>query len=154
MKQHITIDQLNELTRGQKERLRGWWKPDFGDWFFSEKGKDILPISQQLGYTSSVVGRYAEYKRDEACPYDVVESGDLPLLSIGQMIEFIKSIGIYDINITENWRDFPIEAGYNDDYKGWEVELERSGLNSLEYWSDDLCDALWEAVKYILSKDK
>lgn len=31
MKQHITIEQLNELDIKAKERLREWWKPQWGD---------------------------------------------------------------------------------------------------------------------------
>lgn len=27
MKQHITVEQLNELSPEAKERLREWWKP-------------------------------------------------------------------------------------------------------------------------------
>ena len=48
MKQRITVDQLQELTEEQKQRLRGWWKPEEGDLvynkFFNEFKQEELPL--------------------------------------------------------------------------------------------------------------
>lgn len=63
----------------------------------------------------------------------------LPLLSIGQMIEFLddaNSVGYSD------------EAGfiYLESTKEWGV------TTSATYYKTELCDALWEAVKEILEE--
>ncbi|MNP52803.1 hypothetical protein D3C76_1472190 [compost metagenome] len=69
MKQRIAIDQLNELSEDQKDRLQGLWKPQRGDMFFNTQNNFVL----------------------------LAEAGDLlskkdclPLLSIGQMIEILQ----------------------------------------------------------------
>jgi len=78
MKQHITIEQLNELSSGAKELLRAWWIPREGD-FFSSDGKEYLVCDK-----SSLDGGMDVSKDD----------GDLPLLSIGQMIELLDKSGV------------------------------------------------------------
>lgn len=94
MKQHITADQLNELSDKAKEKLREWW---------SSEGK--------------------------------------PLLSIGQLIEFL--------DIYENNFEFEKMHGY------WEI---RRKLD-LDYYqvketAQELCDALWQAVKEVLENQE
>ena len=46
MKQHITTDQLNELSQGQKDRLRKWW---FGANKVYTKNT-LLSIGQMIEY--------------------------------------------------------------------------------------------------------
>ena len=53
----------------------------------------------------------------------------LPLLSIGQMLEFLG----------DDWHDFVIKS------------VEDCGDVQIPYLADELCDALWEAVKHELS---
>jgi hypothetical protein len=38
MKQHISAEDLQELTQEQKDRLREWWKPEIGDMYVDEDG--------------------------------------------------------------------------------------------------------------------
>jgi hypothetical protein len=35
MKRRITPEQLAELTEEQKDRLREWWKPEVGDFYYN-----------------------------------------------------------------------------------------------------------------------
>lgn len=111
MKQRITIEQLNTLTDAQKKRLREWWKPQTGDFFQHESGWDIT--TQRL----------------------VPDDSDLPLLSIGQMIDIIKkqkrrvSITTYE--------------------SGWEA-IARNGDKAIASIKEELSDALWVIVKDII----
>lgn len=112
MKQHIDISELNELSPKAKEKLREWLS------------KRIV-----INQTYKVQG---------------IEDGwvfplDLPLLSIGQMIEFLemKSNGHFP---GQNWHEYVIK------------ETEECGDILIPYSVDELCDSLWEAVKQILEK--
>lgn len=72
---------------------------------------------------------------------------ELPLLTIGQMIEFLDDLDLevciskphltqYDVSIYDKYTDkvtLDIDEGF--------------------YQSEELCDALWEAVKEKLNKD-
>ena len=42
MKQHITVDQLLSLTPAQQAKLREWWVPEVGDWFYTEHYPPLL----------------------------------------------------------------------------------------------------------------
>lgn len=120
MKQHITIDQLNELSEQSKEKLREWWKPGQGD-LITVKG---MTISTDL---PGINGKYGkEYGWSTS-----VESGTekaLPLLSIGQMIEFIRD---NDKKHLWTWYFF---YGPNAD-------------------TLDVCDILWESCKEVLNDE-
>jgi hypothetical protein len=122
MKQHITIDDLNQLTDKQKEKLREWWKPRAGDKLDSG---GIVSADAEL----PVVGIWVDdmWSRDNK---------SFPLLSIGQMISFLYSHD-YQFNIN-------FDPNIYEEAKGIEFNYEYVNL----------CDALWEAVKYILSEDK
>lgn len=99
MKQHITIDQLKELSEKGKERYYGW------------------------------VDNHVEIGR----PRDI-------FLSIGQMIEFIKESG-GSMSITL-WDE------------GWTVTWNNNkGLVEPMFY-DELCDALWEAMKQVLESQQ
>ena len=121
MKQHISIEQLNDLSEKGKERLRKWWKPkEYDLYMWSEDG--LGPFGTH--YYHDVVW---------CCEDDVRDKDAFPLLSIGQMIEFLGD----DWNnkaqillVTEDQVVFP------NNYCG----------NKL------LCDLLWEAVKEVLEK--
>lgn len=97
MKQHITIQQLKELTEKQCDRLLPW---------LVKKG----------------------YQRE---------------LSIGQMIEFI-------INNERKECDIFIERIIKWRFEGDHGIIWGSERGTLEY--DELCDALWEAVKVVLNE--
>lgn len=102
MKQHITAEQLNELSEKGKKKLRKW--------------------SQNLDSS-----------------FDLTEDNDngLPLLSIGQMIEFLQQhhLKTDPMNMT---------ITYSSSLLSWWFKDEKQYR--------ELCDALWEAVKEVLEK--
>jgi hypothetical protein len=121
MKQIITVEQLMELTEEQKQRLRELWKREFGDVFYITDYKDNKEAQMQV--MDRVWQLIVKDYRKEF----------LPLLSIGQMIELlIQHHGEY-------WSD------------------SISKINGTTYskniyftYEDELCDALWQAVKQVL----
>ena len=126
MKQHITVEQLNELSEKSKEKLWDW----------------CLEIGR--------IG--TEYKKEHKdCPSP--HTGDcvtyvLPLLSIGQMIEFLDEHT--NLRITK----YIITPNEIDKQDLWEIETRVSPVfkyNDLYTRSEKLCDALWEAVKEVLN---
>jgi hypothetical protein len=90
MKRRITTDDLNELTPEQKERLKEWWKPEGGDFYYRDIPKcgtgDMLLTYDARA--NSILINPKEFK--------------IPALDIGQMIEFLN----------EEW----IEELYSVDY--------------------------------------
>ncbi len=114
MKQHITIEQLKELSKKQKKRLQNWWVPVEGDHF----------ITQDL--RSDIVGDIYIYSlRDDWNESIEPNNKSYPLLSIGQMIEFI-----------------------GDD---WTRSLENC-KGYVNTTPDELCDALWDMIKQLLNE--
>ena len=114
MKQNITTEQLNELGEKGKKRLRKWWKPLQGDYYVFNCNLDS---SKPKDYASDIV--------HDCGAIDTRHENDddsLPLLSIGEMIEFLGDS--YNQHIS------PL---------AWRGDVE-------------LCDSLWEAVKEILEK--
>lgn len=163
MKQHITVEQLNELSEKGKERLREYWVPKKGDLFFIDG--EILAVA-----FTGIEKNYKEYfdyirngaKRidllirpetpltvftDEGMPtsefatlqkmtlvsYFAYEL--LPLLSIGQMIQ------ILDESYKTNWIEM-VSKRYS---------VSNSKADYEDY--DELVDALWDAIKDVLEKD-
>jgi hypothetical protein len=118
MKQHITVEQLEQLTQKGTKRLNTWWKPERGDvvhiWDDNIDGY-IEYDGKKAGYmvnARTVVG----YQKKEDL---------LPLLSIGQMIEFLIE-------------DHP--NGFED------------FLFTREFHGN-LCDQLWSACKEVLERE-
>jgi len=110
MKQHITVKQLNELSEKGKERLRKKWKPKAGDM------AHFIPEGGLKAETFILTLRLKEIWNKEI-------QKALPLLSIGQMIEFLD----------KRWRDVFFYHNYV------------SG-------KENFCDDLWQATKEILEK--
>lgn len=112
MKQHITIEQLNELSKKGRKNLEAWH-----------------------------LITYSEYMN----PND----GDIKLLSIGQMIEYLeehtKDVEYFSIRMGRAASDgFAFPRGTlitHMDGVGIEIEDE-----------PDLCEALWQAVREDLEK--
>lgn len=84
MKQRITIEQLNELTEPQKQRLQDRWK-----------------IDQEYGLLELIVNNNQivipdEYDEDKGifnyAAWEAHKSECLPLLSVGQMFEILADI--------------------------------------------------------------
>jgi hypothetical protein len=129
MKQHITIDQLNELSDKGKERLREWWRPVAGDCVY-EISFDMVDFT-----TEDCEGMWPQLS--------IILSDKqrhLPLLSIGQMIEFL--VGTYGKRV-----DMDQVKDCSRDTSEWIVEAKH-----MSYHAEELCDALWESVKEILEK--
>ena len=135
MKQHISVDQLNELSEKGKEALRTWWKPDLGD-FYSQRDLDYRFKKDT----------YVRFKH-EMCAAESYDSEPpskknyayLLLPSIGQMIEILNT-PIQPSN--------PYDGGFIDtrDNGTWMV------CTGPFYYNKELCDVLWEAVKEFLER--
>lgn len=127
MKQHITVEQLNELSGSAKEKLKMWWEPEAGD--------KVLDLS--FKHTSFLENSHEGYWNDIADP-DFSSDGLLPLLSLGQMIEFLNEKQEYQFHIfrrTFDWKVIVSDLHYGKEIGG------------------ELCDHLWEAVKEVLEHD-
>ena len=107
MKLHISQAQLDELSEKGKEKLVGW----------GEKHCDTFT-------TIDLPQEHGERQ----------ESIELPLLSIGQMIEFLGDTWLHDL--ADVW-------GKDHSYLFYEETTPTPG---------ELCDALWEACKEVLEK--
>ena len=108
MKRRITTEQLQELTQGQKAMLHEWWKPKTGDCYATNNHEFV----------------YSEYRDNEFEMGHMLERNALPLLSIGQMVEFLED------------------------------ELEDNNHYCEIRWCkhEELCDVLWQMTKESLSR--
>lgn len=132
MKQHITIEQLNELSEEGKDTLRNWWLTENGNvfvFFSRDLNKWYEGVIDEEHWEKEV--HYPSGKREKA----------YPLLSIGQMIEFLreKSMGDLDLQIWINSAGSSVWLGIG------KQENKLAGGEDME-----IRDALWEAVKEIL----
>jgi hypothetical protein len=126
MKQRITAEQLNELSQKGKDKLRDWWRPEEGDWYCHTKKTKQYTI---LNSNDSDWGM--DYYQG-----DKPRKKDLPLLSIGQMIEFLDDNN--EKSIFFDWEKYLDVSVYPD------------GEIAFEITPKGFCDALWEAVKEVL----
>ena len=127
MKQHITIKQLNELTTEEKNYLRKWWKPKKGDKFYSNNYSNVYGGLFYGELSSPIIAE--SYEPDKVYFAGGEGEGrekDLPLLSIGQMIEFIG--------------DEYINVLYSSEF--------------ITTQATKVCDELWEMVKWELLEDR
>lgn len=131
MKQHITIEQFEEITDKQKKKLVRWWKGESGDWWFVTKPD----ISARQVFVAGGLGGIAGM---------MAEDPKYPLLSIGQMIEYLQESvsGVFSI------ATIPIQSPNDIQLGLWLV----TNYNK-HYRKPELCDALWEAVKEVLSEN-
>ncbi len=145
MKHRISVDDLWKLAPEQREKLWEWWQP---------KEEDIIYAMNVPFYGVLVETVYSIDKKGRlVCLGEDYDAGNvhekdecLPLLSIGQMIELLE--GRYN----------EVSFGYNDSGCFWSVNrgvrgvgnmlIERMGVTTTA--ADELCDALWEAVRETL----
>lgn len=130
MKQRITIEQLKELTTAQQLKLQESWEPRDGDWIAQLSNNYMMLIEQ-----GSM----------EVSPKDTIKYSFLPLLSIGQMIEFLTAP---DEANAENHANNPGMGGEDSDAVGSEVPDFRISWKP----DEELADLLWESVKDALQE--
>lgn len=162
LKKRITIEQLQEISQKQQEILRKKWKPKDGDWFYgchSDDFDDYIPshvngcesCENKNHFNEGVNKWLSSAFNEELCEYILspycVDSGaygaslkesppccySLPLLDIGQMIEFLQN-----------------------EYEDTEYKVIANcpvSVPTFNFWGSDICDALWEEVKKILKRE-
>jgi hypothetical protein len=108
MKQKITTKQVQELTAEQQQRLRAWWTPQEGDYIADGNHEEMIYYLN--GIRKSKV---------------------LPLLSLGQMIEWLHTADVLQIEKASP--------------TSWAVKM-----NEAESRDPELCDALWEMLKQVM----
>jgi len=131
MKQHIEKEQLGELSDAQKQVLKNWWKPSVGDWIFTTAWADSETKHDVVICMSSPTGMIWSELLKEA----------MPLLSIGQMIEFLSDTG------NNFW------ISYDRNPMLWSYTKGKTPHPEDQNTVPELCDALWEAVKEELEKE-
>jgi hypothetical protein len=128
MKQHITEKQLNELSKEAKEGLSLWW----------DKRTNVSIEDEQ---STCKITYYPDFLKRT------------PLLSIGQMIEFLDEHRKTILYITK------LECGHNNFV--WSTgsfscignhTQDKKESKRLHDAGVELCDSLWEAVKEVLNK--
>lgn len=146
MKQNILIKEIEILDQEGKTKLLEWWKPKPGDLVF-------LPDAWIDSPGKPVVGHLIQ-KRYGGLGIAINEErwgnseGALPLLSIGQMIQFL------------NDHSNEQALGFDDSGVFWRVIIGGRGVGAMmedrgsEYMGDDgeLTTPLWEACVSILNK--
>lgn len=188
MKQHITMENLTELSEYQKDRLNDLWIPrryDLAAGFLCKNAEtneyDIFEFvvghvnigETRSGYYMTLMNleairgwgtneaepqeeTEAEKETDEEEAYDeeeflfeyerpdIYSKGDcMPLLNIGQMLEILNKCEYGKGNFYTN---------FNKDSNGCGVgrDIEQYVDYGTDYHKEELCDALWEAVKAAL----
>jgi len=184
MKQHITVENLMELTEYQRDRLNDLWTPqryDLAAGFLIKDAEnneyDIfefvighLKIGEtRSGYYMTLMNLEAlrgwanqgdaeeeeeeevdteEYNEEDFIfEYerpDVYSKGDcMPLLNIGQMLEILNKCGYGKGDFYINFRKETSSCGVGRDIEQY-IDF------GTDYSSEELCDALWAAVKEVL----
>jgi hypothetical protein len=124
MKQHITIDQLNELSEKGEGKLRKWWGDGHAhlEWDNDPDARFVLMLD--IGEMIEFLDEYAENDRD----YLSKPVKEWPSLKKGKGSEEWYWV------TNDNWLSVP---GF--------------GMVFGEKFTE-ACDALWEAVKEVLEK--
>lgn len=139
MKQHITPKELNELSDRGKEKLREWYEPYITSFV---PGNPYYPCYRLTGHEYDNNG-YCKVCFNPSPEKKNKSKGNLPLLSIGQMIEFLDEQGGFLLNITRQVSS-----------KNEKLKKPRWGVFNLftndKYFKLELVNALWQAVKKVL----
>jgi len=125
LKQVITIEQLEELTLQQKDILRKWWNPEIHTFFVVNN--TIYPCEDGKCFGKDEVANGGRIFKKNKC---------LPLLNVGQMIEILSSCNI------------DIMSNYYNEYE-WAIIFYKE--EHYIFRNIELCNALWEGVKLVLS---
>ena len=132
MKQRITVDQLNELSPEEKDKLRELWKPEPGNRYCNETGISFTLTEWESIFTKSTHGE--KY---------------YPLLDIGQMIELLEEVtkGVVEFYYCELGS---LVLRITDKDQELRASLKTPIFVNKYSKATNLCDALFEAVKSIL----
>ena len=133
MKQHISMEQINELSEKGKKALLTWWKPKVGD-LCTDLDLELKSIVLDIN------------DKGEPFIHDLPD-GDYewsdcyyPLLSIGQMIAFLGDQKVDSKNFKGN---IPVSR----------LICDAEANHIVIAWNDtELSNALWQAVKEVLEK--
>ena len=129
MKQHITAEQVQELSPEQQEKLREWWQPDRGDHIYLN-----IKNEHMMGVIPNCNGMISDIKKAGH------KEHHLPLLSIGQMIELIfDKTGDISVDSHKNGCSVVSSEG---------IPAGCCGVKT--FTNHEIIDALWEAVKEVL----
>ena len=142
MKQRITIEQLNELSDTQKQKLRELWKPrDYDVILYKtphESDGGVTSIKISHGFLDSEIVDIDSFIDGY---YNINDC--LPLLSVCQMIEILSEI-LLDISI--------VPKSLLTDKKLWSITITFRKTTFMKSFEGlELCDILWQAVKEILN---
>ena len=141
LRQRICPEQFGELSDEQKINLRNWYYPNkvrlLDQYIYFNKG--------ELCKTAYYGDYFLDNKPSELFNH-FNECETLPLLTIGQMIEFISEFSSTLIITRHEAKDGII----------WNPKITLIGTTDQTYESSnvELCDALWEITKHILGDDK
>lgn len=152
MKQHITPEDLNQLTQKGRVRLREWWKPNPSDEsviIYPDEDDYLVGKDDYLVRGVRAHDEYGDFDRENKIYDD--EFLVYPLLSIGQCIQFL-----YDHDTR-----YRIEA-----FDTKQVQVSQLGHYGLSWYSrgdkgvstgnlikNELIDSLWEVVKQVLEQE-
>ena len=130
MKQHITPEQLQELTSEQQEALRKWWKPE--EWeliYVTNKGLNTFGQAMRITGINPACDSLPMRLYVDVGGW-CLKSEVLPLLSIGQCIELLL-----DKEYQASWGEVLEDISY------------REG-------DSELIDVLWEIAKNYAIKEE
>ncbi len=140
MKQFITIDQLNELTENQKNKLCQWsWIPEVGDkiagYWLDENDNMTL---QDFGFIKRITDNGLI---DNGWSIYWLTNNILPLLSIGQCISVLTIWCMY-----RSWRFLGIDLS-----NIFIIKLQKTNGEIVDIIGHtEIIDTLWEAIKIAL----
>lgn len=145
MKQHISLQGLDQLTPAGKERLRAWYEkssyyPEYGDSVINVYIPEIKQSHHGLADQRMIDDEGNELKK--AYHYDEL----LPLLSIGQMIDFLDEKLFAD---NFDWGSMEILRASDG---GWAF-YDYLSQKYISPHNPELCDALWSACVELLNKE-
>ncbi|WP_088189604.1 hypothetical protein [Desulfosporosinus sp. FKA] len=122
MKQRISTDQIQQLTAQQRDKLKEWWMPSFGDLFVFEDYCD-----ENLFDTEDEIN--INFFNAKIKPFS------LPLLSVGQCLSLLA----------------PYNPKLNLESNGlWHLEIQVKNDQKI-YMEKDPIDVLFQAVKLVIS---
>ena len=132
MKRRITYEDLHSLTKEQVQKLRDWWNPNIGDWFYNPNYVINNRVIVRLSDDESIF-----YSSHKSTATQFTKNKCMPLLDIGQMIDILKK------------KEWVLKINQSNE-GSFRVELDC--INGVSFYRTELCNALWNAVKFTLEE--